>query len=113
MLGLRALTGAAAAEPITIQLIDAGLDREPRTGAVIVTFTMSKASQAAFARFTQENMGRKVEFRVDGKTVSTPLIREPILSGSGQISGVKPEEARDLAARLSSGQAKLQVERAP
>ena len=109
-----ALAGAAAAEPLTIQLIDAGFDHDLRTREPIVTFVMSKASQAAFARFTQENIGRKVEFRVDGKAVSTPVIREPILSGSGQISGgFKLEEARDLAARLSSGQAKLQIELAP
>ena len=48
VLGSMALAGAAAAEPLTIQLIDAGLDHD-RATVPIVTFVMSKASQAAFA----------------------------------------------------------------
>jgi preprotein translocase subunit SecD len=40
-----------------------------------------------------------------------PVVREPILGGSGQISGMTSvEEARDIAARLSSGAAKLELE---
>jgi SecD/SecF fusion protein len=48
--------------------------------------------------------------RVDGKVYSRPVIREPILGGSGQISGhLSVPEAQALAARLAGG-AKLEIE---
>jgi preprotein translocase subunit SecD len=51
-----------------------------------------------------------IELRVDGKVLSRPVIREPILQGTGQISGpLSVQDARDLAARLSSG-TKLEIE---
>jgi preprotein translocase subunit SecD len=113
-LGLMALAGVAAAEPITIEVVGAQLSYDQRTGEPIVGFRMSKASAIVFAQFTQQNVGRTVELRVDGKTVSAPIIREPILGGWGQLSAnFTSQQARDLAARLSSGQSKLEIELAP
>jgi SecD/SecF fusion protein len=113
-LGLIALIGVAAAEPIAIELVSAEFAYDQRTGAPIVSIKMSKASTTVFAQFTQQNVGRKFELRVDGKTVSASVIREPILGGSGQISGdLTPEQARDLVARLSSRPSTIEVELAP
>ena len=40
-----------------------------------------------------------------------PVIREPILGGSGQIAaGFKLDEAKELADRLSSGRARMEIE---
>ena len=109
-----ALVGVAAAEPIAVELVSAERGYDQRTGEPVVTFRMSSASRTVFAQFTQQNVGRKFELRVDGKTVWAPVIREPILGGSGQISGnFTPEQARDIAARLSSGQSTIEVELAP
>ena len=113
-LGLMALVGVAVAEPIAVELVSAELANDQRTGAPIVSYTMSKASAIVFAQFTQQNIGRKTELRVDGKTVWAGVIREPILGGSGQISGnFTPEQARDIAARLSSRPSTIEVELAP
>jgi len=109
-----ALIGAAAAEPITIELIDAQPGFDERTKSPVINFRMSKASQTVFAQFTQQNIGRVVEVRVDGKTVMAPVIREPILGGSGQVSGdFTLQQVSDIAARLRSGQSKMEVEVAP
>jgi preprotein translocase subunit SecD len=40
-----------------------------------------------------------------------PVIREPILGESGQLSGsLTEEETRDIAARLTSGHSKIEIE---
>ena len=77
----------------------------------MVAFRMTEASQWLFAEFTSKNVGRKAEIRVDGRALSAPVIREPILGGSGQISaGFELDEAKELADRLSSGRAKMEIE---
>ena len=48
----------------------------------------------------------------NGKTVLKTVIRTPILGGSGQIPVSSIDEARALAARLSAGTARLEVEAA-
>jgi preprotein translocase subunit SecD len=112
--GLMALISVGAAEPIVIELVSAEVGYDQRTGEPIVSFKMSRASQMVFARFTQENVGRKIELRVDGKTVTAPVIREPIVGGGGQLSNrFTPQQARDIADRLSSGRSKLEMELAP
>jgi preprotein translocase subunit SecD len=105
---------SVTAEPITIELTSAEVGYDQRTGEAVVSYKMSKASRMVFGRFTQENVGRKIELRVDGKTVTAPVIREPILGGVGQLSGhFTPQQARDIADRLSSGRSKLEMELAP
>ena len=53
---------------------------------------------------TQENVGRPFAIVLDDKIISAPVIREPILGGSGQISGnFTVKDANDLAILLRSG----------
>jgi preprotein translocase subunit SecD len=106
-----ALADAAAAEPLAIEVVDAQAGFDQRTSEPVISFKMSPDSQRSFAAFTQANVGHKVALRIDGKTVSEPAIREPILGGSGQISGhFTAEQARDIAAKLISGKSKLEME---
>lgn len=106
-----ALPTAAAAQPIAIDVTSATAAYDRRTGDAVVSFQMSEASRRAFAEFTARNVGRKAEFRLDGRVVMSPVIREPITGGQGQIaSGFTPPQAADIAARLSSGQAKIAIE---
>jgi len=108
---LLAIAGTVVAEPVTIELISASSGYDQRTNEPIVTFKMSPASARLFAEMTQKNVGRKFEIRIDEKAVTAPVIREPIFGGSGQISGSFTEQqARDIAARLSSGASKLEME---
>jgi preprotein translocase subunit SecD len=108
---LVASAAVAAAEPIMIEIESARANFDQRTSEPVVAFKMTAASQQLFADFTSKNVGRKAEIRVDGRALMAPVIREPILGGSGQIvAGFKLEEAKELADRLSSGRARMEVE---
>ncbi|MFX7306652.1 protein translocase subunit SecDF, partial [Acinetobacter baumannii] len=57
-----------------------------------------------FAQTTQANTGKPFAILVDNQVISAPNINEPILSGSGQISGgFTVESANELAIALRSG----------
>jgi preprotein translocase subunit SecD len=110
LLGATSVLGVARAEPLFFDVAKAELAYDQRTSEPIVSFRFTPDSAHKFAQFTLQNVGRAVEMRVDGKAYSRPVIREPILQGTGQISGpLGEQEARDLAARLSAG-AKLEIE---
>jgi preprotein translocase subunit SecD len=84
-------------------LIDAqpSLDqrREP-----MVNFRFNASGTRKFARITQENVGRPLAIVFDNEVISAPVIREPILGGSGQISGnLTIRSANDLAILLRAG----------
>jgi preprotein translocase subunit SecD len=77
----------------------------------MVLFKLTEASARRFAELTTQNVGKTLAIRVDGRVLSKPVVREPILGGSGQISGgLTAEQARDIANRLASGAAKLEFE---
>jgi preprotein translocase subunit SecD len=100
----------AVAEPLLLEVAQGELAYDQRTHEPVVSFRFTPDSARKFAQFTLQNVGRAFEMRVDGKAYSRPVIREPILQGTGQISGLLSEqEARDLAARLSAG-TKLEIE---
>jgi protein-export membrane protein SecD len=85
-------------------LVDAQPGFDQRTNEPIVTFRFDSTGAKRFARATQENVGLPFAIILDGKVVSAPVIREPILGGSGQISGrFTVPEASDLAVTLRSG----------
>jgi preprotein translocase subunit SecD len=102
---------AVSAQPLVLQLESATVGYDQRTAEPIIALRMTLESGSAFAELTQKSVGRPMELRVDGRTLSKPVIREPVLGGSVQISGnFAPQEAKDLAARLSAGDAKVEVE---
>jgi preprotein translocase subunit SecD len=105
------LVGTAAAQPLLLEVekAEAGFDRIG--GEPIVTIRLSKASAKAFADITAKNIGRPMELRVNGKTLMKPVIREAIVGGVVQISGrFTVDETSKLAAQISSGGAKIEVE---
>jgi preprotein translocase subunit SecD len=101
---------AAAGEPVMFDIAQAEVAYDQRTGEPVVSFRFTPDSARKFAEFTQRNVGRAAEMRVDGKVLSRPVIREPILQNSGQISShFSVPEAQELAARLAAG-SKLEIE---
>jgi protein-export membrane protein SecD len=93
-------------------LVDAQPGFDQRTNEPIVTFRFDATGAKRFGRVTQENVGLPFAIILDGKIISAPVIREPILGGTGQISGnFTVQEANDLAVLLRSGAlpAKLSV----
>jgi preprotein translocase subunit SecD len=102
---------AALAQSIAIEVTDAALTYDQQTGKPLVTFRMSPASARAFGELTAKNVGRAAAIVVDGRVMSQPIIRTPILGGTAQISGdFSIEEARSIAHRLSDGTSKMTIE---
>jgi preprotein translocase subunit SecD len=85
-------------------LVDAQPAFDQRTNEPIVTFRFDSSGAQRFARATQQNVGRPFAIILDNEVISAPVIREPILGGSGQISGgFTVQEANDLAILLRAG----------
>jgi len=70
----------------------------------IVNFKFNSNGARKFGRATQENVGRPFAMVFDNEVISAPIVLEPILGGSGQISGnFTVESATNLAILLRSG----------
>ena len=85
-------------------IVDAAPGFDQRTNQPIVTFRFNANGARRFAQITQENIGRPFAIVLDDDVLSAPIIREPILGGSGQISGsLTLEDANAVAVLLRSG----------
>jgi preprotein translocase subunit SecD len=85
-------------------LTDAQPGFDQRNGEPIVTFRFNTNGARRFAQVTQENVGKPFAIVLDEEVISAPVIREPILGGSGQISGnFTVESANQLAILLRAG----------
>jgi len=85
-------------------LTDAQPGFDQRTSEPIVSFRFNTSGARKFAQATQENVGRPFAIILDNEVISAPVIREPILGGSGQISGnFTVQQANDLAILLRAG----------
>ena len=81
-------------------------DAQPtfQQGSPVVSFSFDTVGARRFGQATQENVGRPFAIVLDGKVISAPVIREPILGGNGVITGdFSTQEARDLALLLRAG----------
>jgi preprotein translocase subunit SecD len=86
------------------RLIDSQPSFDSRTGEPIVNFRFDTLGGKKFADVTKKNVNRPFAIVLDGKVISAPVIREPILGGSGQISGnFTISGAQDLALLLRAG----------
>ena len=73
-------------------------------GQPVVSFKFDSQGARRFGDATRENVGRPFAIVLDNKVISAPVIREPILGGSGIISGrFSVQEANDLALLLRAG----------
>jgi protein-export membrane protein SecD len=85
-------------------LADAQTAFDQRTNEPIITFRFNNSGARAFARYTAENVGLPFAIVLDDVVLSSPVIREPILGGSGQVSGnFTVEAAKQLAVQLRAG----------
>jgi len=97
--------------PLRLQIESATAILDERIKQPAIAIRLTERSGRLFAEFTKNNVGRLTEFRIDNKVVMSPVIREPILGGSLQISGgFTLEEAKELADRLNSGSARVEAE---
>jgi protein-export membrane protein SecD len=86
------------------ELVDAQPAFDQRTNEPIISFRFNNAGARKFGNFTRDNVNRPFAIVLDDQVISAPVIREPILGGSGQISGsFTVEAANQLAIQLRSG----------
>ena len=70
----------------------------------VVSFRFDTAGGRKFGNVTREHVGELLAIVLDDKVISSPRIREPILGGSGVISGsFTVQSANELAVRLRAG----------
>lgn len=85
-------------------LVDAQPGFDAQTGKPNVSFRFDGAGSRAFGRVSTENVGKRFAIILDDKVISAPSIREPILGGSGQITGsFTLESANELSTLLRAG----------
>ncbi|MDE2007368.1 MAG: protein translocase subunit SecD [Rhodospirillales bacterium] len=85
-------------------LTNATAGTDPQSGQWVVNFAFNSTGARRFADITRTHVGRRFAIVLDGKVLSAPVIREPILGGSGQISGnFTAASASDLALLLRAG----------
>ncbi len=85
---------------------DTLVDAQPtfQNNEPVVSFKFDAAGGRRFAEATEKNVGRPFAIVLDNKVISAPVIREPILGGSGVISGsFTVQSATDLALLLRAG----------
>jgi len=86
------------------RLSDAKLGFDSVTGEPVVTFAFDGVGARQFAEITKNNVGRPFAIMLDEKVLTAPVIQQPILGGSGQISGsFTSQSASDLSALLRAG----------
>jgi preprotein translocase subunit SecD len=87
------------------ELVDAQAGFDQRTSEPVISFRFNAEGARRFAQVTQENVGKPFAIVIDNEVMSAPVIREPILGGSGQISGsFTVDEANNLAILLRAGE---------
>jgi len=85
-------------------LLDAQPQMNNQTNETVVSFTLDRVGAKRFGKATSMGVGKQLAIVLDGKIVSAPVIRDAIVSGSGQISGnFTFQSATDLALLLRSG----------
>lgn len=85
------------------QLVDAAPTRD-QMGRPAVNFRFNPMGARKFGDITTENVGKPFAVVLDGEVITAPRINEPIIGGSGIITGqFTPEEANQLAILLRSG----------
>ena len=77
---------------------------DSQTNETVVTFNLDRVGSKKFGKASSSGLGKRLAIVLDGKIISAPVIREAIVSGSGQISGgFTFQSATDLALLLRSG----------
>ena len=85
-------------------LVDAKPSMDTQTNETVVSFSLDRAGAKKFAKATSTGVGKRLAIVLDGKIISAPTVREPIVGGTGQISGnFTFQSATDLALLLRSG----------
>jgi len=97
------LISGCIADELVVVLSGATADHDHRTGRPVLKLIFADASNEKLHVFGADNVGQKVEFRVDGRLILKPVLREPLAGGTVQISDPSwtDQVVVDLAQELS------------
>ena len=85
-------------------LVDSQPGFDQQTNEPVISFRFNQSGARKFGAFTKDHVNEPFAIVLDDKVISAPVIREPILGGTGQISGnFTVESANTLAVQLRSG----------
>jgi SecD/SecF fusion protein len=88
---------------LTGSIIKQAIATRGNMGELEIDFTLTPEGAERFAQVTSENKGRQLAIVLDGELYSAPNINEPILTGSGRITGnFDVAAARELAGVLEN-----------
>jgi preprotein translocase subunit SecD len=98
------LISGCMADELVVVLSGATADHDQRTGRPVLKLVFAEASKEKLRIFGADNVGQKVEFRVGGRIVLKPVLREPLAGGTAQISDPSwtDQAVIDLAQQLSN-----------
>ena len=86
------------------RLTDASQTNDQRTGMPAVSFRFDSVGAREFGDVTKENVNHRFAIVLDKQVISAPVINEPILGGSGIITGnFTTQTANNLAILLRAG----------
>jgi len=81
-----------------LQSVRAGVDH---SGHPQVLISLTESSRQAWARTTQESLGKQLAIIVDGQVLLAPVLQSPIPGGQIAITGnYSTEEVQAIAAKL-------------
>lgn len=82
-----------------------------QNGQPVVTLEFNSEGKDKFGEVTTRSVGKQIAISLDGEILTAPVVNEPILGGSAQISGSRNmEEAEHLAILLRSGSLPVKLE---
>ncbi len=86
-------------------LIDATTRNDPDDPTLLnVVFRLNRQGAMIFARFTGENIGRRIAIVLDDNVRSAPVVQSKIPGGEGRITGLDDDQdANDLCIVLRAG----------
>lgn len=86
------------------RLTDASATFQSTNNEPVVSFRFDSIGGRRFGEATTKNVGQQLAIVLDDQVISAPVVREPILGGSGVISGsFTVQGAQDLALLLRAG----------
>jgi protein-export membrane protein SecD len=86
------------------RLTDAQQGFDPQTQEPDVIFKFDTVGAREFGDASKDNVGKRFAIVLDNQIIEAPVIREPILGGSGDITGnFTVQSANDLAVLLRAG----------
>ena len=79
---------------------------EPRLATRVIMIEFTASGRRKFADFTRRNKGETLAVVLNGRILSAPVIREPILQGRAVINGsFSVKEAQQIADAINAGAA--------